>query len=102
MFKDISKLIKQAQQIQQDIARAQEELAQMQLTGEAGGGIIKVTLTGRCELVEVKVAQDKIADSLELLEELIAAALGDALDKVKAASEEKLGGLKALSPGLGF
>lgn len=102
MFKDISKLMKQAQQIQQDMARAQEELAQMRVTGEAGGGIVKITLTGGYELVEVKVAPEMIADSLELLEELIAAALQDALEKVKAAREEKLGGLKALGPSLGF
>jgi len=104
MLKDFGRLMKQAQELQKNFAQAQEELAQLRVTGEVSEGAVQITLTGKYEVVDVKIDSSlRDPDSLEMLEELIAAALKDALEKVKAAAEEKLSGFKALGadfPGL--
>jgi len=97
MFKDLSKIMKQAQELQKNLQQAQEELAQLQVTGEVSGGAVKITMTGKYEVVEVKIDPSlRDPDSLDMLEELVEAALKDALEKIKAATEEKLGSFKAL------
>lgn len=98
-------LLRQAQQVQENMRRLQEELAQTQITGEAGAGMVKVTLNGRHEAQRVEVSPEALKEDAELLGDLVAAAINDAVQKLEALSREKMakatGGMK-LPPGLGF
>ena len=99
---NIAQLMQQAQKMQEDMQRAQEELARMEVTGNAGGGIVSVTLTGRMECRKVRIDPSVISDP-EMAEDLIAAAINDAVNKVNAASQEKMGAATAgmqLPPGM--
>lgn len=94
-------LMKQAQQMQDNMKRAQEELASVEVEGAAGGGMVKVTMT--CRNAVKRVAIDaSVMDDKEMLEDLIAAALNDAVRKAEATSAEKMSGFTAgmqLPPG---
>lgn len=97
MFKDLNKIMKQAQELQKNLQRAQEELAQLQVTGEVAGGAVKITMTGKYDVIEVKIDSSLLnPDSLDMIGELVEAALRNALEKIKAATEEKLGSFRAL------
>ncbi|MDX1796648.1 MAG: YbaB/EbfC family nucleoid-associated protein [Hydrogenovibrio sp.] len=88
----LGNLMKQAQEMQKNMQAAQEEVAKMEVTGEAGGGMVKVTMTGRHELVKVDL-DDTLMDDREMLEDLFAAAVNSAVRKVEEATQEKMGGL---------
>jgi hypothetical protein len=83
--------------------RAQAEIASLEVTGEAGGGMAKVTMTGKHEVRRVTLDKSLISDDKEMLEDLIAAAINDAVQKVERASQEKMssvmGGMN-LPPGI--
>ena len=86
-------LMQQAQRMQDEMKRAQEELAATEVTGESGGGIVSVVITGRHEVRRVTIDRKILADDPEMTEDLIAAAFNDAVNKVAALTQEKLGGL---------
>ena len=88
----IGNLMKQAQEMQKNMQAAQEEIAQMEVSGEAGGGMVKVTMTGKHELVKVEI-DDSLMDDKEMLEDLFAAAVNSAARRVEEVSQEKMGGL---------
>jgi len=88
-------LMQQAQRMQDDMKRAQEELAQLEVTGQAGGGLVSVRMSGRHEVRGVSIDRAMFADDPEMAEDLVAAAINDAVNKVAALSQEKLGGLTA-------
>lgn len=96
-------MMKQAQALQANMQKAQAEIAQLEVTGEAGGGMVKVTINGRHEARAVHIEPAVHADDRELLEDLLAAAFNDAVHKLEAASQAKLanlmGGLQ-LPPGM--
>ena len=95
-------LMQQAQRMQDDMKRAQEELAQAEVTGQSGGGLVSVRMSGRHEVRGVTIDRKLFADDPEMAEDLVAAAVNDAVNKVAALSQEKLGGLTAgmnLPPG---
>ena len=95
-------LMQQAQRMQEDMKRAQEEIAQMEATGHAGGGLVSVRMSGRHEVRGVTIDRKLFADDPEMAEDLVAAAINDAVNKIAAMSQEKLGGLPAgmnLPPG---
>ena len=99
---NIAQLMQQAQKMQENMQRAQEELASIEVTGNAGGGMVSVTLTGRMECRKVRIDPSVITDS-EMTEDLVAAAINDAVNKVNAASQEKMGAATAgmqLPPGM--
>ncbi|GAA4862595.1 YbaB/EbfC family nucleoid-associated protein [Luteimonas vadosa] len=99
---NIAQLMQQAQKMQESMQRAQEELASIEVTGSAGGGLVTVTLTGRKECRKVRIDPSVLADP-EMAEDLVAAAFNDASNKVDAASQEKLGDATAgmnLPPGM--
>ena len=101
---NIGQLLQQAQRMQDNLKRAQEELAQLEVTGNAGGGMVSVTLTGRMEARKVRIEPSALADG-EMLEDLIAAAINDAVRRAEAVSQEKMGKLTAgmpLPPGMKF
>lgn len=99
---NIAQLMQQAQKMQENMQRAQEELANLEVTGNAGGGMVSITLTGRMECRKVRVDPSVLSDP-EMAEDLIAAAFNDAVNKANAASQEKMGAATAgmpLPPGM--
>ncbi len=101
----IGNLMRQAQQMQAGLKRAQEELANMEVTGESGGGLVKVVMTGRHDVKRITIDPSLIQDDKDMLEDLVAAAVNDANRRVEAAQQERMSGLTAgmnLPPGLGI
>jgi DNA-binding YbaB/EbfC family protein len=99
---NIAQLMQQAQQMQENMQRAQEELARLEVTGNAGGGMVSVVLSGRMECRKVRIDPGALSDP-EMAEDLVAAAFNDAVNKANAASQEKLGAATAgipLPPGM--
>jgi DNA-binding YbaB/EbfC family protein len=83
--------------------KAQEELASMEITGQSGGGLVSVVMTGKHEVRRVEIDTSLLEEDKEMLEDLVAAAINDAVHKVESATKEKLSGLTAgmgLPPGL--
>ncbi|WP_321326467.1 YbaB/EbfC family nucleoid-associated protein [Thiomicrorhabdus sp.] len=90
----LGNLMKQAQEMQKNMQSAQEEIAKMEINGEAGGGMVKVVMTGKHELVKVEI-DDSLMDDKEMLEDLFAAAVNSASRKVEEVTQERMGGLTA-------
>ncbi len=86
-------LMKQAQKMQEDMQKAQAELATMEVEGQSGGGMVKVTMNGRHEIRRVNIDDSLMADDKDMLEDLIAAAVNDAVRKVEQQSSDKMSGL---------
>ena len=99
-------LAKMAQQMQADMARAQQELDELQVEGSAGGGVVKAVVTGKLDIVSVTVDPEVVdPDDLEDLQDLVVAAVADAQTNAKAAAEEKMSRIASgmnLPPGLGL
>lgn len=96
-------LMKQAQQMQAKMAKAQEELAKMEVTGESGAGMVKVTMTGSHSVRRVDIDESLMEDDKEMLEDLISAAFNDAVRRVEEQNKEKMGALTGgmqLPPGM--
>ena len=89
----IAGLMQQAQRMQEEMKRAQEEIGQAEVTGQAGGGIVSVVMSGRHEVRRVSIDRAAIGDDHEMMEDLVAAAFNDAVNKVAALTQEKMGGL---------
>ena len=99
---NIAQLMQQAQKMQEDMQRAQQELAALEVTGNAGGGMVSVTISGRMECRRVRIDPGVLSDP-EMAEDLVAAAFNDAVNKANALSQEKLGAATAgmpLPPGM--
>lgn len=99
----LGNLMKQAQQMQENLQRAQEQIAAMEVTGESGAGLVKVTMTGRHDVKRVEIDPSLMQDDKAMLEDLIAAAVNDAVRRVEQVSKDKLSGLTAgmsLPPGM--
>lgn len=96
-------LMKQAQKMQENMQKAQEELANMEVTGEAGGGLVSVVMTGRHDVRRVSIDPSLMADDKEILEDLMAAAVNDAVRQVEKVSQERMSGMTdgmGLPPGM--
>jgi len=99
---NIAQLMQQAQKMQENLQRAQEELAQLEVTGSAGGGMVSVTLTGTKECRKVRIDPSLLSDQ-EMVEDLVAAAFNDASNKIDAESKSKMAAASAgmpLPPGM--
>lgn len=96
---NIGQLMKQAQEMQENMRRMQEQLASVEVEGQAGSGAIKVLMTCKHEVRRVSIDPSVTGDDREMLEDLLAAAYNDAARKVEATVAEKMGGLTA---GLGL
>ena len=94
---NIAQLMQQAQKMQENLQRAQEELAKLEVTGNAGAGMVSVTLTGAKECRKVRIDPSLLSDA-EMLEDLIAAAFNDASNKVDAESKARMGAATAGMP----
>ena len=103
MSGNIGNMMRQAQALQANMQKAQAEIAALEITGEAGGGMVKITINGRHEARRVQIEPAVFGDDREMLEDLLAAALNDAVHKLEAASQAKMaslmGGLN-LPPGM--
>lgn len=99
---NISELMQQAQKMQEDMQRAQEELARTEVEGEAAAGLVRVTMTGRHDVKRVTIDDSVLREEKEVLEDLLAAAVNDAVRKVEASNKEAMSGLASglnLPPG---
>lgn len=99
---NIGNMMKQAQAVQQNMQKVQAEIAQLEVVGESGGGMVKVTMSGQHNVKRVQLEPAVVGEDREMLEDLIAAATNDAVKKVEAAVQAKMatamGGLQ-LPPG---
>ncbi|GAB3365189.1 MULTISPECIES: YbaB/EbfC family nucleoid-associated protein [Lysobacteraceae] len=99
---NIAQMMQQAQRMQENLQRAQEEIAKIEVTGSAGGGMVTVTLTGRKECRKVRIDPSVLSDQ-EMVEDLIAAAFNDASNKIDEESQAKMSAATAgmqLPPGM--
>ena len=97
----IAGLMKQAQQMQENMKKAQDELAQLEVEGQSGAGMVKVTMTCKHDLRRVSI-DPSVMDDKEMLEDLIAAAVNDAVRRVESTTQQKMSGFTAglnLPPG---
>ena len=95
--------MKQAQKMQENLQKAQAEIAEMEISGEAGAGLVNVVLTGRYEVRKIRIDDSLVGDDKDMLEDLVAAAFNDAVHKVERTIQEKMSGLTAgmgLPPGM--
>jgi len=86
----MAQLMQQAQRMQENLKRAQEEIAKVEVTGQAGGGMVSVLMNGRHEVRRVTIDRKLFADDPEMAEDLVAAAINDAVNKVAEASQQHM------------
>ena len=93
-------LMKQAQAMQDNLKKAQEELAQLEVEGQSGAGLVKITMTCKHEVRRVTIDPSLLADDKDMLEDLVAAAFNDSLRRAEEVSQEKMSKVTAGMPGL--
>lgn len=99
----IGNLMKQAQKMQEDMQKAQEELKTIEVEGQSGGGLVKVIMMGSHEVKRIAIDDSLVGDDKDMLEDLIAAALNDAVHKLEAETKDKYAGITSgmsLPPGM--
>jgi len=89
----LGNIMKQAQEMQESMRKAQEELAHIEVTGQSGGGMVSVVMTCRHDVRRVEIDDSLISDDKEVLEDLVAAAMNDAVRKVEQTTQDKMSGL---------
>jgi DNA-binding YbaB/EbfC family protein len=95
-------LMQQAQKMQQEMQKAQEELASLEVTGEAGGGLVKVTMTGKHAVRRVEI-DSSLLDDKEMLEDIVTAAVNDAVNRIASTTQDRMSDMTAgipLPPGM--
>ena len=99
----LGNLMKQAPKMQEDLQKAQQELAKAEVNGPSGGGLVKVTINGRHEVRRVEIDESLVGDDKEMLEDLVAAAMNDAVHKLEEHTKEQMSGVTSginLPPGM--
>jgi DNA-binding YbaB/EbfC family protein len=91
----IGNLMKQAQKMQEDMQKAQEEMANIEVTGKAGGGLVSVVMTCRHDVKRISIDDSLLSDDKDMLEDLVAAAVNDAVRQVEKTSSDKMSGMTA-------
>ena len=94
----LSGLMKQAQQMQENMQRAQEELARTEVEGQSGAGLVRIVMTCRHDVKRVSIDPSLLGEDRDMLEDLVAAAFNDAVRRAETTAQEKLGGLTAGMP----
>ncbi|WP_020565491.1 YbaB/EbfC family nucleoid-associated protein [Methylosarcina fibrata] len=94
----LGNMLQQAQKMQEDFKRAQEEIAALEVTGEAGGGLVTIVMTGKREARKVHIDPSLVGEDKDMLEDLVAAAINDAVGKVAKLKKEKMAQLTAGIP----
>ena len=95
----LGNLMKQAQMMQENMKKMQDQLASVEVEGQSGGGMVQVTITCRYDVKRVKIDPSLLGNDKDMLEDLVAAAMNDAVRKVEATSQEKMG---TLTSGMGL
>ena len=98
MKNQLAGLMKQAQAMQENMKKAQDELALMEVTGESGAGLVKVLMTCKHDIKRVTIDPSLLADDKDMLEDLVAAAFNDAVRRVESTTQDKMGKLSAGMP----
>lgn len=98
-MKDFSEMMQQAQKMQAQLVEAQEEIARMEIEGESGAGMVKVTMNGRHEVKRVKLTPELMSEETAILEDLIAAAVNDCVRRLEKALQARMSSLGAGLPG---
>ncbi len=98
MKNQLAGLMKQAQAMQDNLRKAQEELATIEVTGESGAGLVKVQMTCKHDVKRVSIDPSLLADDKDMLEDLVAAAVNDAVRRVESTTQERMGKLTAGMP----
>jgi hypothetical protein len=93
MKNPLANLMQQAQQMQENIKKAQDELAVMEVNGESGAGLVKIVMNGKREALKVSIDNSLLADDRDMLEDLVAAAINDAVHKIAKIKQERMSGL---------
>jgi len=93
MMNGMGDLMKKAQQMQEDMKKAQEEIAKAEVTGEAGAGLVKITMNGRHDVRNVDIDSSLMSEDKDVLEDLIAAAINDAVRRIEANQKDKMSGM---------
>ena len=93
MKNPLGSLMKQAQQMQEQMQSAQEELSHLEVEGEAGGGMVRLTMTCRHEVRNIQVDDTLLGEDKDMLEDILAAAFNDALRKVEKTTQDKMSGM---------
>jgi DNA-binding YbaB/EbfC family protein len=93
MKNQLAGLMKQAQAMQENMKKTQEEIAALEVEGQAGGGLVKVVMTGRHDVKRVTIDPTLLGEDKDMLEDLVAAAVNDAVRKVEAVAQEKMAGV---------
>jgi DNA-binding YbaB/EbfC family protein len=91
-------LMKQAQQMQENMKKMQDQLAEIEVEGESGAGLVQVTMTCKNKVRRVSIDSSLLSDDKDLLEDLVAAAFNDAVNKAEATAQEKMGGMTSGMP----
>lgn len=94
----LGNMMKQAQQMQANMQKAQEELANIEVTGQSGAGMVKIVMTGKHDVKRVQIEDSLYEDDKDMLEDLIAAAINDAVRQVETTTQERMSGM--LPPGM--
>lgn len=89
----IGNLMKQAQKMQEDMQKAQQEMGNIEVTGQSGGGLVKVTMTCKHDVKRVEIDDSLVGDDKDMLEDLVAAAVNDAVRAVEKTTQDKFSGL---------
>jgi len=89
----MANMMRQAQKMQEDMQKAQQEIANMEVEGQSGGGMVKVLMNGRHEIRKVDLDDSLMSDDKEMIEDLLAAAVNDAVRKIEQQSKDKMSGL---------
>lgn len=103
MKAQLGQFMRQAQKMQENLKKAQDELGQLEVTGESGGGMVKVTMSCKHDVRRVAIDPGLLDDDKDMLEDLVAAAINDACRKVEKTTQEKMSGLAGgmgLPPGI--
>lgn len=99
----LGNLMKQAQKMQEDMQKAQEEIKKIEVEGQSGGGLVKVVMQGSHEIKRISIDDSLVGDDKDMLEDLVAAAINDAVHKLEETTKDKYAGLTAgmpLPPGM--
>lgn len=95
MDQNLSNLMKEAQKMQEKMQKAQQELTELKVIGESGGGLVKITMNGKHDVLAVKINPNLMDEDAEMLEDLIAAAVNDAVRKIEKESKARISQLTA-------
>ena len=95
---DLNELMKKAREMQEQMQKAQQEAASRVVTGESGAGLVRIEMTGRYDVRKVQLSPDLMREDREIVEDLIAAAINDAVRKAEETAQEKMSGVTAGMP----